>query len=301
MNERKKQILNAAVQCFAQKGYHATSIKDIVEEIGISKGSVYIYFKSKDDILFSALHYTCDQIEQKQLCIVRDQSLSPKERLLALLSSHVEFAVEHKDFILMLMSEQAIKLNEQMKAFLEERRALSLQIYYQLINEMVDNTARPYVLDAVMVIQAMIHHYTMFLLLEHIDIEKEKLVGFFVTHLEDSIQSMVDRQREPLITPAIFKNFGAPVPHSQHSGLGNSFGPIEKIRSQLAKLSLEPEAEQQMASYLLVLERELAKDQPQAAVISSLMEDLQQFDHRRLDLQLQELENEIKKFVPKLS
>lgn len=49
--ERKGQILDAASQVFAQKGVHESRMDDIVKKSGLSKGTLYWYFKSKDDIL----------------------------------------------------------------------------------------------------------------------------------------------------------------------------------------------------------------------------------------------------------
>jgi len=51
---RKKEILDAALQCFSRKGYHETRIDDIVMESGLTKGAIYWYFKGKRE-LFTAL------------------------------------------------------------------------------------------------------------------------------------------------------------------------------------------------------------------------------------------------------
>jgi AcrR family transcriptional regulator len=53
--ERRAQIIQAALACFTRKGYNNTSMDDIVEESGMSKGSLYWYFKSKDDLFEAAL------------------------------------------------------------------------------------------------------------------------------------------------------------------------------------------------------------------------------------------------------
>jgi len=45
--ERRTQILDAAVACFARKGYYETTMDDIVREANLSKGTLYWYFKSK--------------------------------------------------------------------------------------------------------------------------------------------------------------------------------------------------------------------------------------------------------------
>jgi AcrR family transcriptional regulator len=53
--ERKNQILDAATQVFMRKGFDQARMDDIVEETGLSKGTLYWYFKSKYDIIISIL------------------------------------------------------------------------------------------------------------------------------------------------------------------------------------------------------------------------------------------------------
>ena len=48
---RRNQILGAAIACFAQTGYHKTSMRDICKQANLSAGAVYHYFKSKDEIV----------------------------------------------------------------------------------------------------------------------------------------------------------------------------------------------------------------------------------------------------------
>ena len=48
---RKNQIIQAAIECFIRKGFHRTSMQDIVSESGLSPGAIYLYFKSKEEII----------------------------------------------------------------------------------------------------------------------------------------------------------------------------------------------------------------------------------------------------------
>ena len=48
---RREQILDAAMNCFINNGFHQTSMNDICEESGLSVGAVYLYFESKDEII----------------------------------------------------------------------------------------------------------------------------------------------------------------------------------------------------------------------------------------------------------
>ena len=48
---RQQQILDAALACFSENGFHQTGMADIVRRSGLSQGAVYLYFQSKDDLI----------------------------------------------------------------------------------------------------------------------------------------------------------------------------------------------------------------------------------------------------------
>lgn len=48
---RRQQILDAALRCFSRDGFHNTTTADIVRESGVSQGTLYLYFKTKEDII----------------------------------------------------------------------------------------------------------------------------------------------------------------------------------------------------------------------------------------------------------
>ena len=54
--KKKKEILSGALACFAKKGFQAATIDDIVAYSGISKGAIYNYFKSKEEIYLELLN-----------------------------------------------------------------------------------------------------------------------------------------------------------------------------------------------------------------------------------------------------
>jgi AcrR family transcriptional regulator len=53
--ERKDQIMNAAEEVFSQKGFSDARMDDIAQETGLSKGTLYLYYKSKDDLIIAIL------------------------------------------------------------------------------------------------------------------------------------------------------------------------------------------------------------------------------------------------------
>ena len=54
-NDKRKQIINAAIEIFSQKGYHRAKIQDITRSVGISTGTFYIYFNNKQDLFIEVI------------------------------------------------------------------------------------------------------------------------------------------------------------------------------------------------------------------------------------------------------
>jgi AcrR family transcriptional regulator len=62
LEQRKRQILEAAAACFTRRGFHQATMQDICEEVSLSPGAVYRYFRSKDEIIeaMCAVHHRQD-------------------------------------------------------------------------------------------------------------------------------------------------------------------------------------------------------------------------------------------------
>jgi AcrR family transcriptional regulator len=56
VEDKRRQLIDAAVRVFARKGFHASRVGDIAEEAGVAHGLLYHYFKSKDEVLQAVFH-----------------------------------------------------------------------------------------------------------------------------------------------------------------------------------------------------------------------------------------------------
>lgn len=70
---RRKQILDAATQVFAEKGFHRATIKEIARVAGIADGTIYTYFASKDEVLLAVLDRLNETTERKQQFVLGDE------------------------------------------------------------------------------------------------------------------------------------------------------------------------------------------------------------------------------------
>jgi AcrR family transcriptional regulator len=96
--ERRQQIMEAALACFARKGYHKTTMDDIVAESGLSKGTLYWYFKSKDELFFSLINSFFLEMQQ-DLDAIFEQPTSATDKLRTLGHEFASFYEEVAEFL----------------------------------------------------------------------------------------------------------------------------------------------------------------------------------------------------------
>jgi TetR/AcrR family fatty acid metabolism transcriptional regulator len=61
-NHKYHQILEAAVKVFARQGFHQSTVAQIAKEAGVADGTIYLYFKNKDDILVQFFSFRAKQV-----------------------------------------------------------------------------------------------------------------------------------------------------------------------------------------------------------------------------------------------
>lgn len=94
-NERKNEILDVAGRLFATKGYGKCTINDILDAVGIAKGTFYHYFKSKEEVLDAIIEKVTDIVVARAKAVEADQELSPVMKLLnTTLSMKVENEID---------------------------------------------------------------------------------------------------------------------------------------------------------------------------------------------------------------
>ncbi|GAB3669103.1 TetR/AcrR family transcriptional regulator [Actinocorallia lasiicapitis] len=76
----RRRILDVALDLFAQKGFDGTGVQEIVTKAGVTKGALYHYFASKDEILFE-IYGSVFRQEQENLAAILAQGLGPEEAL----------------------------------------------------------------------------------------------------------------------------------------------------------------------------------------------------------------------------
>jgi len=87
--EKYQRILEAAVKVFAEQGFFQSTIAQIAKEAGVADGTIYLYFKNKDDILVQFYQYKTSQIFERFRDAV-SQPRTAEEKLRSLIRVHLE-------------------------------------------------------------------------------------------------------------------------------------------------------------------------------------------------------------------
>lgn len=113
--------MNAAIQLFQQKGYHATSMQDIADAVGLQKGSLYHYISSKDDLLVVIIQDAISDYNAK-LAEIKAMDLPVRQRLELAFRHHLQGIAENLGMLTIFLRESYALQEEQAAIINRENR-----------------------------------------------------------------------------------------------------------------------------------------------------------------------------------
>ncbi len=93
--ERRQQLTDHAAELFAERGYHPTSVADIVESLGVGKGVFYWYFSSKEELLAEILKASHQDLRRRQQQAIADEP-DPVARIELGIRASMQWFFEHR-------------------------------------------------------------------------------------------------------------------------------------------------------------------------------------------------------------
>ncbi len=101
---QREDIILAAAQIFAEKGYHAASMQDIAESVQLQKGSLYHHIRSKQEVLLEILDRALDALIA-DLQPIAESDLPPPAKLRAAMQTYIERLTRNSDLAAVLLLE----------------------------------------------------------------------------------------------------------------------------------------------------------------------------------------------------
>jgi TetR/AcrR family transcriptional regulator, fatty acid metabolism regulator protein len=130
-SEKYQRILDAAVEVIAERGYFNSPVSEIAKRAGVADGTVYLYFKSKDDVLRTAIDTTFDRFH-KQVEEQFKTLTDPRAQLEYIAQLHLESHATNRSMAILMQTEM-----RQSARFIAEFSHHHLVRYIQVVREVV--------------------------------------------------------------------------------------------------------------------------------------------------------------------
>jgi TetR/AcrR family fatty acid metabolism transcriptional regulator len=102
---KRERILDAAVVEIAGQGYHRTTVSAVARRAGVADGTIYLYFKSKEDILVSIFERAMQRFSEEAERIVQEGAGGPERTLRRVVDLHLSLLGEDRDLAVIFQVE----------------------------------------------------------------------------------------------------------------------------------------------------------------------------------------------------
>ncbi len=134
--DKIKEIHSVVTRLFAQKGYHNTSMREIARELGMNQSSLYHYFDSKEDILFTLINDAMDDA-LGTLEVICKTDLSPHGKLDQVLSFYTHYYTGDLDRLVLLVNEQG-NLGKDYRGMLIKKERRYVHLVQSILKALAD-------------------------------------------------------------------------------------------------------------------------------------------------------------------
>lgn len=200
MNDKKKQILLAAIQLFGEKDYHTTSIQDIATLAGVSKGAFYLHFDSKEALLLSIYMYYYDTFITRLKETAAQRGITPQERIAEAIRLQCESIIDNKNFLLMQLKGAGLFENREIHDIIIRQSVFYIGWLQERIVELYGPSMKAYSFDCAVMLDGMLTQYFFLFLFMNAPIQIKELTANLIERLDDLAQGMMKKGKRPILS-----------------------------------------------------------------------------------------------------
>lgn len=130
---RKEEIIKAASNLFSQKSYHDVTMDQIAEKVGVAKGTIYLYFESKENLYLGILEHTFETIESILEKEIAKEDPAP-QKLKKILRLIFQFYFQNMDVLRILTRDETRLIREHFE-FTEHWRHRRIKLYRKVLEK----------------------------------------------------------------------------------------------------------------------------------------------------------------------
>jgi len=263
MNKRKIEVVQHALVLFQEKGIMQTSIQDIIERSGISKGTFYNYFTSKNECVYAAIEHV-----GYEASLIRSEIQLGKANndISVLIEQLVKISHMNQLYGLPAILEEMIYSNDkELKGYVSLYRMHNLAWFSKRIVDIYGEKVRSYSFEVAVLFYGMLHHIKFIkrAVKPHLpEDETERIITSLVTYLEPIIDGLVHKQTATL-DPQVIEQMLAPQ-KQQQLNLSDVLKLIDSFKQQ-ARLT------KYQAEIIDGIIEELQREELRVAILTALL------------------------------
>jgi len=101
--KRKREILERALDVFVEEGYDGTTYQKIADRCGITRTTLYVYFKNKREVFRYTTKFVTDTLEGDFKAVLEDKEMNIADKLKFIISRSIESCAKHSKFLRVIM------------------------------------------------------------------------------------------------------------------------------------------------------------------------------------------------------
>ncbi|QTC40130.1 TetR/AcrR family transcriptional regulator [Bacillus sp. V3] len=205
--DKRKAILETAVELFAEHGYNRTSMQQIADSIGISKGSLYSFFQSKEDLIISIYEHYQQLVFERAFVVGLDSNMAQEERLAKQFQVQFEGILEYKSYMKMHMRGETAKDSEKLAEMEHRMRGRLFSWLQHNLHRLYGDRIDPYKWDLMWMTQSIYSSYMMLLISTDSDLEPADLGNHIVRQIMILADDFFEGKSAPLLDDEMMKPF----------------------------------------------------------------------------------------------
>ncbi|AIM15084.1 MULTISPECIES: TetR/AcrR family transcriptional regulator [Neobacillus] len=205
MNDRKQHVVKMAHELFINKGFQATSIQDILDYSGISKGTFYNYFSSKNELLMAIFKTIYKDLEKKRNELLIGQDRSDIEIFIKQIE--MQLMTNRKNRLIPLFEEVMVSKDTELKKFLEQGKLRNIQWIYHRLIDIFGESKKPYLLDCAIMFMGILRENIKFnRLYNESSANISRIVRYSVNRLVNMVADLSEN-KEQLLQPELVESW----------------------------------------------------------------------------------------------
>lgn len=275
MPEKKKQILLSAMKLFASKGFMQTTMQEVASFCKMSKGSVYQYYSSKDELLLTIFEYQAKLLQDRMQLMERENQLNPRDRLVSKIEIYLHIWNEHPELIKMQMRDNTEHAaSQELREFMQKMSKYNLDTLTESLHEIYGEPFTPYALDAATLLSSLIFTYMYMRLFDHVPIEIERLSRYLVSSMDYLAEGLLKYRPEPLLNGSMFDLWNEDQMKMKNLHPLVLVKQLREVVDNAADGSKEGLNKQDILDSILVLEEELLQVRPRKVILLGMLSNL---------------------------